>query len=205
MKKKIKVALPKGRFYDRSLAIINNNIDQNIIESENGKKLVFESDDFIFFLLKSPDICSLIFNGNVDIGIVPDEWILEYELENKMNFKRLIRVDWVNTKISLISDSTKKKSAKCKIASSYPNITRKYLLEKGIDCNSDYKICKLNGSIEATIPRIFSFGIECVESGETLSCNDLKELDIIHNNLALSLILNKDCRINTNLINKLIM
>ena len=85
----LKIALPKGRFYDRSVAIIANSINKSVCDIKKSKKLVFESEDYVFFLLKSSDICAFIFDGKVDIGIVPDEWVLEYELQHKINFGKL--------------------------------------------------------------------------------------------------------------------
>lgn len=186
---KVRIALPKGRFYDKSLAIIENNINQSVFDIKSSKKLVFESEDYVFFFLKSSDICLFIFNDYVDIGIVPDEWILEYELQHKINFNKLMKIGWVNTRISLVSDFIKNIHENDTVASSYPFITRNYLKQKVPNFNNKgKKVCKLSGSIEATVPRIFSFGVDCVESGSTLAHNSLVEVDIIYNNLALSLI-----------------
>ena len=199
----LKIALPKGRFYDRSVAIIANSINKSVCDIKKSKKLVFESEDYVFFLLKSSDICAFIFDGKVDIGIVPDEWVLEYELQHKINFGKLKKIDWVSTRISLIGKSAKAINKNSTIATSYPSIARNYLEQKIATNNYDMKICHMNGSIEATIPNFFKFGIDCVESGETISCNNLMELDIIHNNLSLSLIKKTDNDINLYKINNL--
>ncbi|MFH1284604.1 MAG: hypothetical protein ABIH78_03390 [Candidatus Peregrinibacteria bacterium] len=201
---KIKIALPKGRFYDRSMAIIARTTNRDFCDIKKSKKLVFESEDYTFFLLKSSDICKFIFDKKIDIGIVPDEWILEYELQHKVTFDKLKRIEWVHTRISLISKSANTIGNNDVIASSYPFIVLNYLEQKvQINNHPDIKIYKLNGSIEATIPKIFAFGIDCVESGKTISCNDLVELDIIHDNLSLSLIKKNGSNLNFHQINNL--
>jgi len=47
----IKIALPKGRFCDRSLAIIANSVNKSVCDIKKSKKLVFESEDYVFFIL----------------------------------------------------------------------------------------------------------------------------------------------------------
>ncbi|MCC7197773.1 ATP phosphoribosyltransferase [Candidatus Peregrinibacteria bacterium] len=198
---KLKIALPKGRFHNNSLSIVKNNVKDNVFNIEQERKLFFESEDYIFFLLKPSDICSLILNEKVDLGIVPDEWILEHELQHKVSFDKLKKFNWINTRMSLITDSVKNISENDTIVSSYPFITQNYLEQKSSANNRN--IYKLSGSIEATIPSFFPFGIDCVESGETIARNNLIELDIIHCNLSLSLIKKNDKNLNLKRMNKL--
>lgn len=159
----------------------------------------------VFFLLKPSDICSLIFDKKIDIGIVPDEWILEYEIQNNCKFEKFEKIKWISTRISLISNFLQNITPSDKIVSAYPHITKKYLVKKKFDSNIESIFYKLNGSIEATIPNLFSFGIDCVESGETLKCNGLIEVDIIHENLALSLISKKNRLFDKDFLDNLII
>lgn len=183
---KTKIALPKGRFLQNSLSIIRKHLGCNSVLNFDTRKLFFESDDTSFFLLKVSDICELTFNGTIDIGIVPDEWMLEYEFKKNIRFKKLKKLEWIKTRISLILNSLDVELSNCDVVSTFPNIARQYLQKKG--GSNNVNIHMMNGSIEATIPAIYPVGIDCIESGETLKQNGLKERDVIYDNLGLTII-----------------
>jgi ATP phosphoribosyltransferase len=46
----------------------------------------------------------------------------------------------------------------------------------------------LSGSVEATVPTLAPWGFDCVETGETLRANNLREHVIVFDNLTLSLV-----------------
>jgi|GEM_PF-1971729 len=182
---KMKIGLPKGRFHEKSVNIIQNNCK---LDGFRENKLVYESSKCLFFLLKTQDICSLLMSKHIDVGIVSDEWILEYEIKHNIKFTCLKKLPWINTRMSLISENDQSIHTECSVASSFPSISQRYLEKKGISNNANYNIHSLSGSIEATVPNMFSFGIDCVESGKTIQDNNLKEIDVIYDNLGMSII-----------------
>lgn len=187
---KIKIALPKGRFLRESLSIICTYLNRRGISSDEirnfaSRKLVFEYEDVVFLLLKASDICDFTCKGHVDLGIVPDEWMLEYELDKNISFNKLKKLDWIHTRLSLISTANHKKISKSdKVASTFPNIAKQYLRSVGMKID----VYKISGSLEATIPQLFSLGVDCIETGETLKQNSLEEREIIYRDMALTAI-----------------
>ena len=99
----INIALPKGRFLNKSVEIISKFSGITQEEIALSRRLFFKTKHYNFFLLKSSDICNLVFNKKIDLGIVPDEWIIEHELKRNVSFNKLRNFDWINTKISLFS------------------------------------------------------------------------------------------------------
>ncbi len=184
---KIKVGLPKGRFCENSLSIIANEIDRDFSEIKNSRCLFFESERFLFYLLKPSDICKCIFSNVIDIGIVPDEWILEFELQHDVFFQKLKKIEWIKTRISLLAkignvDLVKDGDV---LVSSYPYSVKSYFY-KSLGLKID--VYSLNGSVEAFVGNVFDFGVDCVESGGTLVANDLVEKDVLFSDLSLSLV-----------------
>lgn len=190
MHAKSRIALPKGRFLQESLSIISKYLDGRGLfcadfKNFDSRKLVFEHDDIIFLILKVSDICEFTYRGYIDLGIVPDEWILEYELGENITFNRLKELSWIQTRLSLISSVNHKVlSEKDSVASTFPNIAKHYFRGRGMTVD----VYKINGSLEATIPELFTLGIDCIETGETLKQNFLKEREIIYSNLGLTAI-----------------
>ena len=64
-----------------------------------------------------------------------------------------------------------------KVASKYPNITKKFFLEKGFQCS----VMKLYGSIElAAVLNMVDAIVDLVETGRTLKENGLKAVSYTH-------------------------
>jgi ATP phosphoribosyltransferase len=74
-----------------------------------------------------------------------------------------------------------------RVATKYPNIARKFFLQKGIAC----EVIKLYGSVElAPIVGLASHIVDVVTTGNTLKANGLKEIEFIAESTA-RLIVNK--------------
>ena len=93
-----------------------------------------------------------------------------------------------------------------KVATKYPNITKKFFQSKGLPCS----VLKLYGSIElAAVLGLSDVVVDLVESGQTLKQNGLVEIELI-DNISSMLIVNKTSyKINrnevTNILQKLKM
>jgi ATP phosphoribosyltransferase len=127
-------------------------------------------------LLKHRDIPKLVDSGDLDFGITGSEWLAELNSAAHI----IGELDWCDARISLIGvpgASVKNiGQAPSVCATEFPNITRRYLGEAGVP---HVKVKAVSGSCEAFIPTVCGFGVDCVESGETLRANQLVEIEPI--------------------------
>lgn len=166
---KIKIGLPKGKVHGKAKRLIENFFDAELIKD----KLYICTEKYDFFLLKHRDIARLVAEGTLDFGITSEEWLRELRVENEVNIIK--KLDWCDTKISLITHESKDGINKNCITEFY-NIAIDYLKSKP---DMDVKVDKISGSSEALIPAIYDCCIDCVETGTTLEKNNLIVKDVI--------------------------
>lgn len=170
----INVGLPKTRSSQsksKSLLFLSHFLNKPI----NDDKLFYtDGENYNFYLVKYRDIPKLIEEGKLDIGITLSEWIEERE----SNVGIIGEIDWCSTRISLILKKGSSLSTLGKIfcVTEYYNIANKFFENKKIQ---NVRIDLLSGSIEGLIPNIYTCGVECVETGNTLKNHDLYEEEII--------------------------
>jgi ATP phosphoribosyltransferase len=174
---KLKIALQKsGRLFDQSTKLLH---DSGIRLQNGSGKLLSGAEDFpldILFL-RDDDIPEYVSDGVADAGIVGENVVVEkgYDLDlmERLGFARCrlsIAVprnndfpgpEYLNGK---------------KIATSYPNILKKYLTDRGI--NSD--VHEISGSVEiAPGIGLADAILDIVSTGSTLISNGLKEVDVV--------------------------
>ncbi|CAL4319151.1 ATP phosphoribosyltransferase [Buchnera aphidicola (Protaphis terricola)] len=137
-------------------------------------------------LVRDDDIPGLVMDGVVDLGIVGEN-VLEEELLNRKSqclensYITLRRLDFGICRLSLaIPINTPyiniESLKNFRIATSYPNLLKKYLDRKNIR----FKSCMLNGSVEVA-PRAGLADAICdlVSTGATLEANGLREVKVI--------------------------
>lgn len=166
----LRVGLPKGVLKEKSLRLVELLLNMKI----NKNLLSFNSDEYKIFLLKHRDIPKMIANNMLDIGITSSEWISE----SKNKVKIIKKMDWCNTRISLItSDPNYKVQADKEIScvTEFPNIAKDYFDK----INQKYNIYNLSGSSEAFVPGMFECCVDCVETGSTIRENNLFENEVI--------------------------
>ena len=112
--------------------------------------------------MKHRDIPVLIEKGILDYGITSDEWLEETGAQ----LLRIKELDWCDTSIYLIVHKDSFGQLK-NCVSEYVNIARRYFKD------NEMEIEYVSGSCEALVPTEFDCCIGCVESGVTLSQNDL--------------------------------
>lgn len=172
--KKLCIALQKSgkladgcnRLFEKSGIKLRTSKNQLLVQDEEfGIKTIFTRDD---------DIPSLIKNGVCDIGIIGTNLLQEYETNNfnvlmELGFSkcRLSIACLKNINITNLQDLTNKV-----IATSYPNLLRKFLDQNKINA----KIVTMSGSVELA-PKIgmADFICDLVSSGMTLKENGLQE------------------------------
>ncbi|KGI55405.1 ATP phosphoribosyltransferase [Campylobacter sp. MIT 97-5078] len=141
--------------------------------------------------VRDDDIPGLVFDGVVDLGIIGENVLEENALERSLakescEYILLKKLDFGHCRLSLaMPQDTEYKGLKSfnglRIASSYPQLLKRFMREKGIT----YKHCTLTGSVEVA-PRANLADAICdlVSSGATLQANGLKEVEVIYTSKA---------------------
>ena len=178
----------KGRLYEDTMGLLK----ETCIKINNARRtLLVQSSNFPIEVLymRDDDIPECVASGVADIGIVGENEFVEREVDANI----VKRLGFSKCRISLaIPESIDYTGVKWfdgkKIATSYPNILKKFAKEQGI--NIDVHV--IQGSVEIA-PRIgMSDGIfDIVSSGSTLISNKLREVEIVMKSEAL-LIGNKE-------------
>ncbi len=170
-KKRITVALPKGRLADQTVEILNQaNVDCSCITADS-RKLIFENDagTMRFIMVKPTDVPVYVDHGVADIGVAGKDTLLEaglsvYEMVDlKAGPCKVCVAGYPGNKAKLTSSILR-------VATKYPNIAKRYYADKG----ETIEVIKLNGSIElAPILGLSDVIVDIVESGRTLKDNGL--------------------------------
>ena len=177
MKKKLHIAVQKsGRLHDESLKLLND----CGISIDNGKdqlKAVARNFPLEIFYLRNGDIPQYLRDGVVDIAIIGENLLVEkgddISIKEKLGFSKC------RVSIAIPKEDTYKGIESLtgkKIATSYPNTVKGFLVEKGIDA----ELHIINGSVEIA-PNIGLSDAVCdiVSSGSTLFKNNLKEVEVL--------------------------
>lgn len=143
--------------------------------------------------VRDDDIPGLIMDGIADLGFIGENELEEKELERKRNgepaeYTLLKRMTFGSCRLSVATteefDYQGPHSLEgLRIATSYPELLKRYLDEKGVN----FKSVMLNGSVEVA-PRAGIADAICdlVSTGATLEANGLKEVqDIFHSKAVL--------------------
>ena len=159
--------------------------EADIKVSATKRTLLVQSSNFPLevLYLRDDDIPQSVASGVADIGVVGENEFLERGEEadviSRLGFSKCRLslaipkeidyrgVNWFNGK---------------KIATSYPNILRKYMEEQGVDC----EIHVITGSVEISPGIGLADGIfDIVSSGSTLVSNNLREVEVVMQSEAL--------------------
>jgi len=178
----------KGRLYDDTMSLLQ---EADIKVSSSKRTLLVQSSNFPLevLYLRDDDIPESVASGVADIGIVGENEYMERgedaEIVERLGFSRCrlslaLPKSWEYTGVECLEGK--------KIATSYPNILRKFLNEHHV--NADIHV--IMGSVEISPGIGLSDGIfDIVSSGSTLVSNNLKEVEVVMQSEAL-LIRNKN-------------
>ena len=179
------LALPKGRLLNEVKGLLEK---VGIEFDDKSRKLIINtSKDFIkVAILRTWDIPKFVNYGAADIGVVGKDILFESNLEN--NYYELEDLGIGKCRMSLASLENKIPSQKkIRVASKYPEYTKKYFLEN----SKDIEILILKGAIEiAPVLGLADCIVDLVQTGQTLKENGLKELEKI-SDITSRLIVNK--------------
>ena len=169
----LRLALTKGRIEKKALdylAKAGYDVSE-LDEDKKGRKLLFKVGDNIEVVLaKAADVITYVERGVCDGGVVGEDTIMEakasvYELLD-LKFGKC-RFALAGVKGKNFYDGYGHKV----VASKYPNVTKDYFNEKGIDV----EVVKIEGSVELAPILGLSDGIvDIVETGSTLKANGLE-------------------------------
>ena len=172
----------KGRLFEDTMNLLS---EADIKVSSSKRTLLVQSSSFPLevLYLRDNDIPQSVASGVADIGVVGEN---EY-LERGENVQILARLGFSKCRLSLaipkeINYTGLQWFNGKRIATSYPNILRKFL--KANNINAD--IHEITGSVEISPGIGLADGIfDIVSSGSTLVSNNLREVEIVTKSEAL--------------------
>lgn len=175
----ITIALPKGKLFDKSVALLSKVGYSAENLSEDSRKLVISNDEtkVRFIIAKTVDVPTYVEYGAADIGIIGKDVLAEEEKD----IVELLDLNFGKCRLMLAVPEAKRKQrledyAHLRVATKYPHCAKKYFDKLGIQT----EIIKLNGSIElGPIVGLSELIVDIVETGTTLRENNLTEVDSI--------------------------
>ena len=176
MSASLTIALAKGRILDETLPLLARAGIEPSDDLNNSRKLVFTTNqpDIKLVLIRSADVPTYVQYGAADIGIAGKDVLLEHGGEGLYE-----RVDLKIASCRLMTAGFADRPAprgRLKVATKYPEITRRYFLQKG----QQVELIKLYGSMElAPIVGLADLIVDLVNTGSTLKANGLVPLDHI--------------------------
>ncbi|WP_239056037.1 ATP phosphoribosyltransferase [Fusobacterium sp. IOR10] len=174
----ITIALAKGRLGKQAYKILKKIGLGDSIDLDS-RKLIFKDEknkiDYIY--VKPSDVVTYVEKGVADLGIVGKDVILE----NDTDIYEILDLGFGKCKFSIASikgQNIYKKDDTLKVATKYPEISKKYFKEK----QQKIEIIKLNGSVElAPLVKLSDVIVDLVETGDTLKANGLEVIEDMFN------------------------
>jgi ATP phosphoribosyltransferase len=169
----INIALPSGRIGNKSYCLLERAgyTCPGILEPNRRLTFVNEEKGVRYFWVKPSDVAIYVERGAADVGVCGADILREYEPE----VYELLDLGIGRCRMCVCGkkDFFENAEKTLKIATKFPNITRKYYEEAGRDID----IIKLNGSIEiAPLLGLSDVIVDIVETGNTLRENGLELL-----------------------------
>lgn len=168
------IALSKGRIGENASNILTKAGLGDCLELDT-RKLIFkdEQNKISYIYVKPADVVTYVEKGITDLGIVGKDSILEFDKD----IYEVFDLKFGKCKLSIAGKSGQKVYSKdeiLKVATKYPNITKKYFENK----NQKIEIIELNGSVElAPLVGLSDVIVDIVETGNTLIANGLEVIE----------------------------
>lgn len=185
---RIRVAIQKsGRLAEKSLALLQN---CGLRFAHSKDKLFWYGKDFPvdLLLVRDDDIPRMLLDGVCELGIVGEN-IAREEILERSNGKQLTQLRKLSfgacrLSIAVPEDSPIQSLSElngCRIATSYPALTRSLLAESGITAET----VRFSGSVEIAPGLGIADAIsDLVSTGTTLRANHLVELEVLFESTA---------------------
>lgn len=177
----VKIALAKGRILDEALPLFERVGLKPIEAPSKSRKLVIdtESGRAQLVIIRSADVPTYVQFGAAHLGIVGKDVLLEHGGEDlaellDLGFARCRLV--VAERASLAKADDPGRWQRLRVATKYPNITRRHFAAKGVQT----RIIKLYGSMElAPLVGLSDRIVDLVDTGSTLKANKLAEVETV--------------------------
>ncbi|MDA3945571.1 MAG: ATP phosphoribosyltransferase [Helicobacteraceae bacterium] len=167
------VALPKGRIAQETLEIFETIFGESF--KFDDRKLILETENFRFLLVRNQDVATYVFHQAADIGVVGLDTLEEQGLDviRLLDLRRGVCKVAIGMRVGEKLDLTK---AEIKVATKMVNITKRYFADRAISAD----IIKLYGSIElAPLVGLADMIVDIVETGATMKQNGLEVIEEI--------------------------
>lgn len=175
----VKLAIPnKGRLCDPALELLENS---GIGVVDRGVRQLFantKDPELEIVFVRTQDIPNIVAEGAADLGITG------YDLmqESGSEVEELLDLEYGNARMVVaVQESSSINSVKdiqdgSRVATEFPNITRRYFEDKGVNV----EITKVSGATEAT-PSIgvADLIVDLTSTGTTLQTHDLQVIDTL--------------------------
>lgn len=183
MADKLIFAIPKGRILDEALPMLASaGIEPGPdFFDKKSRALRFSTNrpDMDMIRVRAFDVATFVAHGAAQIGIVGSDVIEEFGYSE---LYAPVDLDIGHCRISVAvpkdSDLLESHESHARIATKYPNLTRRHFESRGISA----ECVKLNGAMElAPSLGLATRIVDLVSSGRTLKENGLVEVDVIAN------------------------
>ena len=180
---KIIIAVPRGRITKECRNILSKTsfAPDPLLFDKDTRKLKFKSKNksIEYIKVRSFDACTFVAFGAAQIGIAGEDVIKEFDFSEVY---APLNLNLGHCKISvaalksLLSKEDPDTWSNIRVATKYPNITKKFFAEKGVQV----EVIKLSGSMElAPTLNMCKRIVDLVSSGKTLKVNGLVEIEKI--------------------------
>lgn len=180
---KLILALPKGRILDEAMPLVNavGLIPEPAFDDPKSRQLRFSTNDpnVDIIRVRSFDVATFVAFGAAHLGVAGNDVIMEFgyselfaPLDLDIGHCRLS----VAEPASLRAEDDPARWSHIRVATKYPEITRRHFAARGIQAES----IKLNGAMElAPALGLCRRIVDLVSSGSTLKANGLVEVETI--------------------------
>ena len=185
MSKDLVIAVPKGRILEELAPMFEKVgiVPEKAFYDDNSRQLQFScvGSDMSIIRVRSFDVATFVAFGAAQLGVCGSDVLMEHnysELYTPLN----LNIGHCHLSIAEPEEMAEKEDlarvSHVRIATKYPNVTRKYFADRGIQA----ECIKLNGAMELA-PKLGLCGriVDLVSSGRTLKANGLREVDVIAN------------------------
>ena len=180
---KIIIAIPRGRIIKECKKFLSKTsfAPDPMLFNNESRKLKFKSKNknVEYIKVRAFDVCTFVAFGAAQIGIAGEDVIQEFDYSEVY---APLDLNIGHCKISVAAEKKllKKENpdtwSNIRVATKYPNLTKKYFESKGIQT----EIIKLSGSMElAPTLNMCKRIVDLVSTGQTLKVNGLKEIETI--------------------------
>ena len=182
---KIIIAVPRGRILSELktfLKKINLEPEQSLYD-ESCRRLMFNSNNPLikFIKVRAFDVCTFVAFGAAHLGIAGSDVIEEFDY-SEVYSPIALNIGKCHLSVaalkSLLKEEDPQTWSNIRIATKYPNITKRHFAKKGVQVET----IKLSGSIElAPTLSMCRRIVDLVSTGKTLKENGLIEVEKILN------------------------